>query len=96
MRPDWKIGSPIYTAEYTVERIRRSHHGESIFRRPTGGDVKGYSYGFRAVKLTVMASRAISSNARCTSGLKVWVLLRTQAAICTPVRLARPRADRDR
>src|SRR5580658_9563990 len=40
MRPDWKIESSIYTAEFTVERTRHSPHEESIFRRPTGGNVR--------------------------------------------------------
>ena len=40
MRPDWKVASLIYTAEYTVERIRRTPHGESIFRRLMGGSVR--------------------------------------------------------
>src|ERR1700692_3775500 len=36
MKPDWKIGLPIYTTEYTVEPIGRSPHEESNYRRPTG------------------------------------------------------------
>ena len=41
------IGSPIYTAEYTVERIRHSPHEESIYRRPTGGNVRWASRHWR-------------------------------------------------
>ena len=36
MRPDWRIGSPIYTAEYTVERIKHSPREESIFPKADG------------------------------------------------------------
>ena len=35
-----EIGLPIYTTEYTVERIERSPHEESTYRRPMGGNAR--------------------------------------------------------
>jgi hypothetical protein len=40
MKPDWKIGSSIYTVGCTVERIRHDRRDESIFLRLTDGNVR--------------------------------------------------------
>jgi hypothetical protein len=37
----------LLTTESIVERIRHNHHGESIFRRPTGGNVRWVSQLWR-------------------------------------------------
>jgi len=40
MKPDWKTGSLIFTAGFTVERTGRNLQGESIYRRPMGGSAR--------------------------------------------------------
>ena len=40
MRPDWKIGSLIFMAGFTVEHTGHNLRGESIYRRPMGGNAR--------------------------------------------------------
>src|ERR1039457_4593423 len=40
MKPDWGIDSSIFTAGFIVERTGRNLQGESIYRRPTDGNVR--------------------------------------------------------
>ena len=40
MNLDWKVVLLIFTAGFTVEHTGRSLQGESIYRRPTGGNVR--------------------------------------------------------
>ena len=40
MKPDWRIGSPIFTTGFTGERIGHNLQGGSIYRRPTDGNVR--------------------------------------------------------
>jgi hypothetical protein len=47
MNPDWKTGSLIFTVGFTVERTGRNLQGESIYRRPTGGNVRWASRHWR-------------------------------------------------
>jgi len=40
MKPDWRIDSSICTVGCTVERTGQNLQDESLFRRPTGGNVR--------------------------------------------------------
>ena len=43
----WRIDSLIFTAGFTVERTGHNLQGESIYRRPTGGNVRWASRQWR-------------------------------------------------